>query len=407
MATKKQKISNVPNLRFPGFEGEWTKMNLEKASEKINSGKTPLGGESTYTTEGVVFIRSQNVNRDKLELNNTVFISDEVNNSMKNSVVRANDILLNITGASLGRSCVVPPDFETGNVNQHVCIIRLKDGYNPRFIQPVLSSSKGQSIFLSLQTGSGREGLNFESIKSIELDFPRKGEQDKIARFLALIDQRIETQNKIIEQLETLMQGLRVKVFTQKMRFRDDDGGEFAEWEGKTLGDVAEITMGQSPESNSYNTEGVGMPLIQGNADITNRKSNPRNYTSDPTKICEIGDIILTVRAPVGATAKSYHKACIGRGVCSIKNNSKSTIEFLYQYLLDYEPKWVRLEQGSTFTAISGSDIRSIEIAIPSVEEQTKIANLLSAIDEKIEAEKKILVQYEVLKRYLLQNLFI
>ncbi len=191
------------------------------------------------------------------------------------------------------------------------------------------------------------------------------------------------------------------------MRFRADDGGEFAVWEGKTLGDVAEITMGQSPESNSYNTEGVGMHLIQGNADITNRKSNPRNYTSDPTKICEVGDIILTVRAPVGAIAKSFHKACIGRGVCSIKNNSKSTIDFLYQYLLDYEPKWVRLEQGSTFTAISGSDIRSIEIAIPSVEEQTKIANFLSVIDEKIEAEKKISVQYEVLKRYLLQNLFI
>jgi type I restriction enzyme S subunit len=148
-------------LRFPGFEGEWIRVKLENIAEKVNSGKTPLGGESTYLTDGVVFIRSQNVNNNRLELENPVFISDAVNNGMKNSIVKANDILLNITGASLGRSCVVPNGFKLGNVNQHVCIIRLKKESDPRFIQPILSSAKGQSIFESLQTGSGREGLNF------------------------------------------------------------------------------------------------------------------------------------------------------------------------------------------------------------------------------------------------------
>src|SRR5690606_29629276 len=161
-----------------------------------------------YTKEGILFIRSQNVNNDRLELDNSVFIPESVNNQMKNSIVKPNDILLNITGASLGRSCVVSNDFKIGNVNQHVCIIRLSQQYNPRFIQPIFSSNKGQIIFNNLQTGSGREGLNFESIKGIKLFTPILDEQQKIASFLSLIDERIQTQNKIIEQLETLIKWL-------------------------------------------------------------------------------------------------------------------------------------------------------------------------------------------------------
>ncbi|MCB0451032.1 MAG: hypothetical protein KDC97_13025 [Confluentibacter sp.] len=83
-----------------------------------------MGGEAVYTNKGVLFIRSQNVNDNRLDIENAVFISEEINNEMKNSIVYPNDILLNITGASLGRSCVVPTGFNIGNVNQHVCIIR-------------------------------------------------------------------------------------------------------------------------------------------------------------------------------------------------------------------------------------------------------------------------------------------
>lgn len=117
-----------------------------------------------------------------------------------------------------------------GNVNQHVCIIRLKQNYNPRFVQPIFSSYKGQNIFNSLQTGSGREGLNFESIKGIKLSIPQKNEQVKIGKLLSLIDDRISTQNKIIEQLETLIKGLSENLFSQKIRFKKFE----KKWEVKT-----------------------------------------------------------------------------------------------------------------------------------------------------------------------------
>src|SRR5690606_22003939 len=117
--------------------------------------------------------------------------------------------------------------------------------------------------------------------------------------------------------------------------------------------------------------------------------------------------IILTVRAPVGYVAKSNQKTCIGRGVCSIKNNEKSTINFLYQFLLYFEDKWKALEQGSTFTAVSSSDINSISLNVPCLEEQTKISSFLSSLDSKIDVESKLLLKLEEQKKFLLQQLFV
>ncbi|MFN8288743.1 MAG: restriction endonuclease subunit S [Chitinophagaceae bacterium] len=177
-----------------------------------------------------------------------------------------------------------------------------------------------------------------------------------------------------------------------------------AEWSVRPLGSLAEIIMGQSPSSSSYNTEGVGKLLIQGNADIADRKSNPRVWTSEVTKECELGDIIMTVRAPVGAIAKALHSACIGRGVCAIRSDEVN-MEFLYQFLINYESDWKSLEQGSTFTAVNGKDIRNLKVVLPTNEEQQKIAEILSTVDEKIEViEEKISITQDF-KRGLMQRL--
>jgi type I restriction enzyme S subunit len=159
-----------------------------------------------------------------------------------------------------------------------------------------------------------------------------------------------------------------------KLRFKEFSG----EWEEKKLGDVSNINMGQSPASSSYNNTNNGIYLIQGNADIKDRFSNPRQWTTEPTKLCDIGDLILTVRAPVGYIAKSLHKTCIGRGVCSLSKKENNNIEFIYQFLLSYEKNWVSLEQGSTFTAVSGNDIKSLKINTPIPKEQQKIASCLN-----------------------------
>lgn len=180
-----------PKLRFKEFSGNWEQYKFKSITIKIGSGNTPKGGEKVYQNQGIPFIRSQNVNKNKLILDNVTFISDEINLKMKGSIVKENDILLNITGASIGRSCVVPKDFIIGNVNQHVCIIRLKND-NSKFIQSFLSSYRGKKLIFQGQTGSGREGLNLQSISGFKIRLPLLQEQKKIASFLSSIEEQIE-----------------------------------------------------------------------------------------------------------------------------------------------------------------------------------------------------------------------
>jgi len=144
--------------------------------------------------------------------------------------------------------------------------------------------------------------------------------------------------------------------------------------------------------------------LVQGNADIKSRITKPRIYTSQITKISEVDDIIMTVRAPVGAIAKSNIKSCIGRGVCALRVKSIDN-EFLYQMLIEKETSWIRLEQGSTFSAVNSKDIKTFKIAFPSLPEQQKIAAILSEADAKIEKEQTQKAQLEQLKKGLMQQL--
>lgn len=178
------------------------------------------------------------------------------------------------------------------------------------------------------------------------------------------------------------------------------------EWRRRELKSVSEVIMGSSPSSSSYNENKIGLPLLQGNADIKNRFSAPRIYTTEVTKECEIDDILLSVRAPVGNVAKSLHKACIGRGISAIRATNQNSQEYLYQWLFSYESSWQNISQGGTFDAVNSDDIRNLLLPIPKPEEQQKIASCLSSLDEVIAAHSQKLELLKDHKKGLMQNLF-
>ena len=183
-----------------------------------------------------------------------------------------------------------------------------------------------------------------------------------------------------------------------KLRFK-----EFSdEWEEKKLGEISEIIMGQSPDSKNYNEKNIGLPLIQGNADCKNRKVYPRLYTSEITKESIPNDIIMTVRAPVGAIAFSNIHSCIGRGVCAIRN----TNNFIYHYLIKLENSWEKISQGSTFTAVNSNDIKKLQLILPNIQEQEKIANFLSSVDKKISLTEEKLELFREYKKGVMQKIF-
>ena len=237
---------NVPKLRFKGFEGEWEEKKIGDITLKVGSGKTPRGGNSVYTDSGVMFLRSQNVFNGYMVLDDVAYITEEENNKMKSTSVYENDILLNITGASIGRCCVVPNLNNKANVNQHVCIIRPKKDTNSSFIMNQIIGYKVQRQIDSYQAGGNREGLNFQQIKEIKINIPSLQEQEKIANLLSKVDRYIELQEKKVSELEKYKKGMMQKIFSQKIRFRKDDGGEYPEWEYFVLGDIGKTYTGLS-----------------------------------------------------------------------------------------------------------------------------------------------------------------
>ena len=179
-----------PKIRFEGYTDDWEQRKLGEITVKIGSGKTPSGGKSAYVETGIPLIRSQNVNNDKVDFADVVYIDKSTDESMSNSRVYTNDVLLNITGASIGRSAVYK-GVESANVNQHVCIIRQIEGYQSDFIQLNLSSDNGQKQIDASQAGGGREGLNFQEIGKMQFSFPSLNEQKCIGRYFNNLDHLI------------------------------------------------------------------------------------------------------------------------------------------------------------------------------------------------------------------------
>ena len=198
-----QNGQSVPQIRFSGFTEDWEQRKLGDITVKIGSGKTPSGGKSAYVETGIPLIRSQNVNGDKVDFADIVFIDEATDESMANSRVYTNDVLLNITGASIGRSAVYK-GLESANVNQHVCIIRPTEGYQPDFIQLNLSSDNGQKQIDASQAGGGREGLNFQEIGKIQFYFPSLNEQKCIGRYFNSLDHLITLHQQKCDELRNI-----------------------------------------------------------------------------------------------------------------------------------------------------------------------------------------------------------
>lgn len=176
------------------------------------------------------------------------------------------------------------------------------------------------------------------------------------------------------------------------------------DWEAVKLGDERyfEIIMGQSPPSSTYNQDQKGLPFYQGNADFGYLTPTARLYCSSPQKIAEAGDVLISVRAPVGEVNITNHKCCIGRGVTAIRPKNKNNL-YLFYYLTYLKNTWVR--ERTTFEAIKRVHIDNKQIAWPPAEEQQKIAEVLSTIDESIQKVDGAIEKTKRLKQGLMQEL--
>ena len=379
------KVLNVPPLRFPEFSGEWKMCTIGELITKVGSGVTPRGGEAVYKTEGHPFVRSQNVGLGNLLLDDIAFIDEETHLRQKNTELQFNDVLLNITGASIGRSALVDKQIVGGNVNQHVCIIRTKENLVPSFICSFLLSNYGQRQIDSFQAGGNRQGLNFEQIKSIKITIPSKDEQIKIAKLLRAIDERIATQNKIIDKLQSLIKGLRVCCMQR-------NGSD-----NVYLSEIAQIYQPQTISSAELTEDGF---LVYGANGIIGKY---KDYNHKTEQIC------ITCRGNTCGMVNYTKPMSWITGNAMVINTDKYQDKvykkYLYHYLSAYN--FNSIISGSGQPQIVRTPLEKLKITLPTISEQKQKAMILDKIQDKIEINHNVLNLYILQKQYLLRQMFI
>ena len=379
------KVLNVPHLRFPEFSGEWKMCTIGELTTKVGSGVTPRGGEAVYKTEGHPFVRSQNVGLGNLLLDDIAFIDEETHLRQKNTELQFNDVLLNITGASIGRSALVDKQIVGGNVNQHVCIIRTKENLVPSFICSFLLSNYGQRQIDSFQAGGNRQGLNFEQIKSIKITIPSKDEQIKIAKLLRAIDERIAIQNKIIDKLQSLIKGLRVCCMQ-----RNGSNNVY-------LSEIAQIYQPQTISSAELTEDGF---LVYGANGIIGKY---KDYNHKTEQIC------ITCRGNTCGMVNYTKPMSWITGNAMVINTDKYQDKvykkYLYHYLSAYN--FNSIISGSGQPQIVRTPLEKLKITLPTISEQKQKAMILDKIQDKIEINHNVLNLYILQKQYLLRQMFI
>jgi type I restriction enzyme S subunit len=273
---------------------------------------------------------------------------------------------------------------------------------NPKRMDPIFAYHALTNYRLSSLVAVGAlPSLNGRQLRSISFKIPPAlREQRKVADALDDADMFINTLERLIAKKYDIKQGMMQELLTGRTRLTGFTEG----WRSRRVGEIANVIMGQSPPGSSYNLAGNGVPLIQGNADVKDRRTFERVWTTSPTKMAGEGDVVLTVRAPVGFTARAHAKSCLGRGVCAL--SSVESNDFLFHAMVAAESKWGLFEQGSTFTSVNSDQVRSFVLEWPSdVEEQVAIATVLQDADAEIKALERRLESARAVKAGMMLEL--
>lgn len=395
---KQTKLGRIP--------GDWEVMKLGGLANKIGSGITPTGGQSVYQAAGRPFVRSQNIGWGVLLLTELAFIDEKTHRSFSSTEIKENDVLLNITGASIGRCAIADKRIAKGNVNQHVCIIRLNGDLTPSFLTSFILSKKGQDLIDSFQAGGNRQGLNFEHIKSFTIPIPPLPEQQKIAHILSTWDKAIEKTKQLIAQKQQLKKGLMQQLLTGKVRFKEfvkskkmkrtKLGMIPEEWSVQRIGDFSKVTAGATPSTNK--SEYWGGKIRWMNSGELNLKIvyevegriTEAGLKGSSTKVVPINSILIGLAGQGrtrGTVAINKVELCTNQSIAAVIPESTRVF---YDYLfIDLDRRYDELRKLSTGEGGRGGlnleIIRSVNVGIPSIDEQKKIAATVLFLNDSIE----------------------
>jgi len=387
----------------------WSMCTLKDIS--IGKGDYGIGASATEYIEGNSrYLRITDIGDSGRLLNND--IKGLAEDNYEDYLLEDGDIVFARTGNTTGKSYVYKnKDGQLVYAGFLIKFTMNKDMVKSNFVKYVIQSKRYWDWVNVMSTRSGQPGINSNEYSTFQVQMPPLNEQQKIAEILSNVDSQIDDTDKLIEKTKELKKGLMSRLLTKgigHIEFKKTEVGEIpVEWEIRKLGEIGEVVMGQSPVGDSYNNEEIGTPLLNGPTEFTEKYPIPKQWTTKPTKICKEDDVLFCVRgSSVGRMNISDNKYCIGRGLAAIREkNGETSTTYLYYILQKFINNILNLSVGSTFPNVGKDDLNGLSCIVPPLEEQKKIANILSSVDSDIEEYKNKKIKLEELKKALMQQL--
>ncbi len=408
MPTKatQSEIQRIPKLRFLGFYGGWEEKKLIKLT-KIYDGthQTP-----TYVNEGVPFYSVEHLTAN--DFTETKYISREVFEKENNKVkLEKGDILMTRIG-DIGTARLI--DWEV-NASFYVslALIKQSDKFYSKFLAQYINSSNFQKeLWKKTIHVAFPKKINLGEIGECKLFLPKNKEQQKIASFLGSTDELINNLKEQKENFESYKKGMMQKIFSQGIRFKDENGKEFPKWEEKKLGDTGKIVTGTTPPTSNkeyYNGEfpWITPTDINDQRDIfTSAKLLTKNGLEKGRFISK-NSLLVTCIASIGKNTILRVDGSCNQQINAITPNNQNNVDFLY-YLLEKNINiLIKFAGAGGMQMLNKTDFSNIKFETPFLLEQQKIADFLTSIDKVIESKHKQITEAEQWKKGLMQRLFV
>ncbi|MGF2635064.1 restriction endonuclease subunit S [Acinetobacter johnsonii] len=411
----------APKLRFKEFDNDWINTKVKDLGE-FSSGGTPSKDIHDYWNGNIPWISSSDLNEESIfDIRINRFISEDAIKNSATKKIPKNSILL-VSRVGVGKVALT---------NQELCTSQDFTALTPKKDYALFIAYLMKNItprLLDLNQGTSIKGFVREDLISLPISLPSKEEQTKIASFLSAVDEKISQLTQKHELLNQYKQGMMQKLFSQEIRFKADDGREFGEWEEKTLIDSVDTNIkwsftggpfGSNLKSEDYTELGIRIIQLQNIGDgaflndykiyTSPEKANELlscNIYPDEILISKMGDPVARC-CIVPKHHDRYVMCSDGIRLVVDKQNYSSIFMFYQINYQDFRQSASDVSTGSTRKRIGLSDLKQLPIKVPCLEEQTKIANFLSAIDQKIEVVAQQIEQAKQWKKGLLQQMFV
>lgn len=397
-----EKQTNVPKLRFPEFEEEWIEKKLGEIAEIVGGGTpdtsneilwngniewfTPTELKTKYVSKSIRKISTKGLKQSSAKIL-------PVGTVLFSSRATVGDVSIAL------KECATNQGFQSFIVNKK---------HNNEFIYYWLSNNKNE--FVKRASGSTFLEISKNEIIKIDVTIPSLPEQTKIASFLTAADDKLTQLKKKKSLLEEYKKGVMQKMFSQKLRFKDDNGNDFPEWEEKALGNIGDIVTGKTPNTKDLDLWNGEIQFVT----PTDINENKYQFNTERTikkltksKILPTKSIMFTCIASIGKMSLSINPCVTNQQINSVIPYIDYDNEFIYYSLLNIVDYIRSTQSANTLPIINKTEFSKFVISIPSLPEQTKIANFLSAIDEKISHCSKQIERMEEWKKGLLQQMFV